>query len=141
MTSADAYDTNNVLTPEHDLITATGAADLVITCTARYVMTPADFGDVRPRLVIDLGLPRNVDPAVGALAGVELLDLELIGRHASLAELGAGAHELVGTAAATFHAERAAAPAIVALRAHVQAVLDAELARLGASDDRAATAL
>ena len=138
---ADAFATKYGVRAEHDLSAAMAVVDLVITCTARYVVTPADFGDARPRLVIDLGLPRNVDPAVSGLSGVELLDLELIGRHASLAELGAGAHELVGSAAATFHAERAAAPAIVALRAHVQAALEAELARLGADDERAATAL
>jgi glutamyl-tRNA reductase len=81
-----------------------------------------------------------VDPAVGVLPGVELLDLELLGRHAVLPELGAGAHELVGNAAATFTAERAAASAVVAVRTHIQQLLDAELARLGGSADSDAVA-
>lgn len=114
---------------EHDLPAAIGAARIVITCTARYLVTADDIPDRADRLIIDLGLPRNVDPAVADLDGVELLDLELIGRHASLPELGAGAQELVGSAAAVFTAEQAAAPAIVAVRSHIQSVLDAEIAR------------
>lgn len=114
---------------EHDLPAAIGAARIVITCTARYLVTADDIPDSADRLIIDLGLPRNVDPAVADLDGVELLDLALIGRHASLPELGAGAQELVGSAAAVFTAEQAAAPAIVAVRSHIQSVLDAEIAR------------
>ena len=114
---------------EHDLPAAIGGARIVITCTARYAVRPGDIPDTADRLIIDLGLPRNVDPAVASLDGVELLDLELIGRHASLPELGAGAHELVGSAAAVFTAEQDAAPAIVAVRSHIQSVLDAEIAR------------
>jgi len=128
---------------EAELRPAIADAEIVITCTARYTVTTADIADASRRLIVDLGLPRNVDPAVGALPGVELLDLELIGRHASLPELGAGAHEHVATAAAEFAAERAAAPAIVALRGHIQEALDAELdrLRLRGGDARAEAAL
>ncbi|BDV31148.1 glutamyl-tRNA reductase [Microbacterium terricola] len=118
---------------------ALAGADIVITCTARYVITPDDIPDTRQRLIIDLGLPRNVDPAVGAVGGVELLDLELIGRHASLPELSAGAHEVVGSAVATYAAERAAAPAVVALRSHIQQALMSELSRLRVGEDEART--
>ena len=122
---------------------AIGDADIVITCTARYVVTPADVPDATRRLIVDLGLPRNVDPAVGMLPGVDLLDLELIGRHAALPELGRGAHELVGSAVAEFAAEQAAAPAIVALRRHIQSALDAEIERVRPhdADERAERAL
>jgi glutamyl-tRNA reductase len=116
-------------------------ADIVMTCTATYTVTAADIPDSRPRLVIDLGLPRNVDPAVGRLDGIELLDLELIGRHAALPELGAGAHEVVGSAAATFTAEKAAAPVVVAVRSHIQEALDAELARGRGADPATEAAL
>jgi glutamyl-tRNA reductase len=126
--------------PERVLRDAIADADIVLTCTARYVVTPDDIPDTAPRLIVDLGLPRNVDPAVGELDGVELMDLELLGRHAALPELGAGAHELVGSAAATFTAERAAASAVVAVRTHIQQLLDAELARLGGSVDADAVA-
>jgi glutamyl-tRNA reductase len=138
---ADAFARKYGVRAERELRDAIAAADIVITSTARYTIGPADIPDDRLRLVIDLGLPRNVEPAVGDLPGIDLLDLELIGRHAALAELGAGAHEVVGSAVATFHAERAAAPAIVAWRTHVQSVLDAELGRLRPDDDRAAAAL
>lgn len=138
---ADAFASKYGIRAERDLRSAIAAADIVITSTARYTIGPDQIPDDRARLMIDLGLPRNIEPAVGDLPGVELLDLELIGRHAALAELGAGAHELVGSAAATFHAERAAAPAIVAWRAHVDALLDAELTRLRPDDTRAAAAL
>jgi glutamyl-tRNA reductase len=138
---ADAFATRYGIRAEHDLRTAIGGAYIVITSTARYTIGPDDIPDSRRRLIIDLGLPRNVEAAVGQLPGVDLLDLELIGRHASLAELGAGAHDVVGSAAASFKAERAAAPAIVAWRAHVQSILDAELARVRDDDARTAAAL
>jgi glutamyl-tRNA reductase len=128
---------------ESELPAAIADADVVITCTARYVVTADDIPDDSPRLVIDLGLPRNVDPAVGRLPGVELLDLEIIGQHAHLPDLGPGAHEAVGNAAAAFEADRVAAPAIVALRKHVDSVLQAELERVRArgGDDATQAAL
>jgi glutamyl-tRNA reductase len=137
---AEKFALKYAVQPERDLREAIARADIVLTCTARYLITADDIPDSSPRLVVDLGLPRNVDPAVGALPGVELLDLELLGRHAVLPELGAGAHELVGNAAATFTAERAAASAVVAVRTHIQQLLDAELARLGGSADSDAVA-
>lgn len=129
---------------ERDLREAIRSAAVVITCTSRYVVTAADIPDEASRLVIDLGLPRNVEPAVGALPGIELLDLELIGRHAVLPELGAGVHEVVGNAAAAFESDRRAAPSIVALRRHVDEVLQAEIARHRArhgTDERTEAAL
>lgn len=130
---------------ESDLTTAIRDAEIVITCTARYVVTVDDVPvDGRRRLVIDLGLPRNVEPEVGALPDVDLLDLEIIGRHASLPDLGPGAHEAVGNAAAAFEADRRAAPAVVALRRHVDAILQSEIDRArarGGDDARTEAAL
>lgn len=114
---------------ESDLRHAIADAEVVITCTARYEVTVDDIPDASRRLIIDLGLPRNVDPAVGRLPGVELLDLEVLALHAPLPELEPGARELIGSAAHAFTAEAAAAPAIVALRSHIFDALDAELAR------------
>ncbi|MFO7689693.1 MAG: glutamyl-tRNA reductase [Cryobacterium sp.] len=46
-------------------------------------LCPADNApEAPPQLVIDLGLPRNVDPDVIDVPGVELLDLETISIHA-----------------------------------------------------------
>ncbi len=112
--------------------------DVVIACTANTVVGPELFTGSQRRLVIDLGLPRNIDPAVGALPGIELLDLETVRLHAPLEQLSEKAHDLVRTAAAEFSAEAAAEPAIVALRTHVFELLDAEIARArtrGAGDE------
>lgn len=107
------------------------AVDVIITCTANAVLTPDRFAGTHRRLVIDLGLPRNVDPAVAQVTGVELLDLEIISLHAPLEELTAhdDAKALVGRAAAAFVAETTAEPAIVALRGHIFELLEAEIAR------------
>ncbi|WP_235940929.1 glutamyl-tRNA reductase [Paramicrobacterium fandaimingii] len=100
------------------------------------------------QLVIDLGLPRNVDPDVGGVYGVELLDLETIRIHAPLDELQATdtARAIVRTAARNFTragAEESLAPAVVALRRRAHALLDEEIARVqpGDPDGTAAAAL
>lgn len=129
--------------PSHGLGEAVAAADLVITCTlspdlvvSRELVEDAmDRADaLRRLLIVDLGLPRNVDPAVADVDRVELLDLETISLHAPLDELQAteNARSLVGAAAAEFaakSAERDVEPALVALRSHVFAQLEAEIAR------------
>lgn len=88
------------------------------------------------QLVIDMGMPRNVDPDVTSVHGVEVLDLETIRLHAPLEHLTAteDARDLVRKAARRFErgtAEREIGPAIAALREHVQEAMEAELARLG----------
>ncbi|WP_344200389.1 glutamyl-tRNA reductase [Pseudolysinimonas kribbensis] len=140
---ADGFATRFGVRAEHDLPTAIGGADLVITCTARYTVLPEHVPDERERLIIDLGLPRNVDPAVARVPGVELLDLELLALHAPLPELGGDAHRIVDDAVAEYAAERAAAPGIVAFRRHVLGVLGAELerARAHGADEATLTAM
>ncbi len=115
-----------------ELREAVADAEVVITCTNTYSVTAEHIPDASRRTIIDLGLPRNVDPAVGRLPGIELMDLELIATHARLPMLApdATARELVSSAAGAFAAEQVAAPAIVALRRHVFDALDSELARL-----------
>ncbi|MCW4457099.1 glutamyl-tRNA reductase [Microbacterium sp. MPKO10] len=100
------------------------------------------------QLVIDLGLPRNVNPDVGGVFGVELLDLETIRIHAPLEELQATdtARAIVTTAARNFTragAEESLSPAVVALRRRAHAILDEEIARVQRtdSDGTAAAAL
>ena len=121
------------------------ASDIVVTCTTtvEHVITPDLFGDTdiaSARLLIDLGLPRNVDPAVARIEGVQLLDLETISIHAPLAEVNASteARNLIGAAAAEFTAastELSTMPAVVALRRHMFDLLDAEIARARARGD------
>jgi glutamyl-tRNA reductase len=112
------------------------AADLVITCTTSEtpVITPELMIDGGRHILIDLGLPRNIDPAVAAIDGVELLDLETVSLHAPLDELSAAddARALVSEAASEYAAsvaEQELTPAIVALRGHVFELLEAEIAR------------
>ncbi|TDQ01980.1 MULTISPECIES: glutamyl-tRNA reductase [unclassified Leifsonia] len=125
------------------LVDALAESDLVVTCSAvtDYVLTRPILaeavalpGAVERRLVIDLGLPRNVDPTVAELLGVELLDLETISIHAPLTELQAAddARSIVDAAAAEYRArtaEQEVTPALVALRKHVFDLLDAEIER------------
>jgi glutamyl-tRNA reductase len=134
--------------PTDGLTDAVASADLIVTCSIAptvildraTVENAANLpGSLDRRLIIDLGLPRNVDPAVAQVDGVELLDLETISLHAPLDELSvaADARALVGEAAAEFAAGRAeqkVEPALIALRSHVFDVLDAEISRLDKRD-------
>ena len=128
---ASKFATKYGIRAELALDAAIGWADVVITCTASLAVHPADFTNDARRLVIDLGLPRNVDPAVAKLEGVELLDLELISKHAPIEALtaAADARAMVATSAAAFSAAPGIEPAIVALRSHVFDLLDSELER------------
>ncbi|WP_306231616.1 glutamyl-tRNA reductase [Agrococcus beijingensis] len=88
------------------------------------------------QLVVDMGMPRNVDPDVATVRGVQLLDLETIRLHAPLEHLTAteDARDLVRKAAQRFErgtAEQRLGPAIAALREHVQEAMHAELQRIG----------
>ncbi|RUR01950.1 glutamyl-tRNA reductase [Labedella endophytica] len=92
------------------------------------------------QLVIDLGLPRNVDPSVATVHGVELLDLETIRIHAPLEELQAtdDARRIVSRAAekyTTVTDEITLTPAVIALRQHVFGILDAEIDRARSRGD------
>lgn len=129
------------------LAAAIAGADLVIACTRAEepILTPELLRDAvsgsatstprdHTRLLIDLGMPRNIDPAVAQLPGIELLDLETVSKHAPVAELSAAAEaaEIVHEAAAEFsasRAEREALPALLALRTHVFSILEDELCR------------
>jgi glutamyl-tRNA reductase len=133
------------LTASIDLVAALAAADVVITCTtteapvvAAAHLSPSPGG--QRRIVIDLGLPRNVHPDVATVPGTELLDLETISLHAPLEELTAtsDARALVSTAASEYAAtttEQRLAPSVVALRTHVFGLLEAEIARARARGD------
>ncbi|PDQ36558.1 MAG: glutamyl-tRNA reductase [Candidatus Lumbricidophila eiseniae] len=86
------------------------------------------------QLLIDLGLPRNIDPAVAHIAGVELLDLETIRIHAPLEEITATEHarNIVARAARDHREAREeldVTPVVVALRHHVFDILDREITR------------
>jgi glutamyl-tRNA reductase len=115
-------------------------ADVVLTAVAAesHVLTPAHFSGVAgPMLAIDLGVPRNIDPAVGTLASVTLLDMDTLSasvsqalgdrREESLAALGIVSEEVDRYRAAS--RQRGAAPVIAALRARLEGLRETELER------------
>jgi glutamyl-tRNA reductase len=129
-------------------------SSLLITCTTatepvlgpEHLQLPVGAAAVgcpvgsHSRLVVDLGMPRNVDPAVATLEGVALLDLETIRLHAPLEELQAtdAARSVVREAADTFHvvgSRQSVTPAVVALRSHIFSLLDTEIDRARARGD------
>ena len=141
-----------------DLPAEIAAADVLVTCTgARGIVigTEVVAGAMRSRIgaarpdrplvVIDLALPRDVDPGVAALPGVHVVDLALLQgergadghAHASpvAADDVAAAHALIEAETALLRAERqaaAVAPTVSALRSQAAEVVDAELLRLSA---------
>jgi glutamyl-tRNA reductase len=118
------------------VVSCTGAPGHVITADAVAAALASRVPAVRPLVLLDLALPRDVDPAAAALPGVSVIGLEEVrqGPHR-------GAHEedvaavrriVAEELAAQVSADRAArvAPTVVALRAKAAGVVDAELARL-----------
>ncbi len=121
-------------------------ADVVVSSTgATGVVVPLDLvaravesRGGRPLAILDLALPRDIDPSVRALHGVTLVDLEGLQEQLATTEAGAdveAAREIVTQEVGDFLAwQRAAkiAPTVVALRSRADEVVDAELARLTA---------
>jgi glutamyl-tRNA reductase len=125
-----------------DLAAALAAADIVVSCTgaAGHVITRAQVaaattGRDRPLVLVDLALPRDVEPEVADLPGVSVIGLDQLGEHATAArdaDLAAVRAICEAELAAYRSAVDAArvAPTVVALRAMAATVVDAELARL-----------
>jgi glutamyl-tRNA reductase len=131
-------------------------ADLVVSCTGApgFVISAECVRDAlgarapaRPVVLLDLALPRDVDPDAGRLPGVSVLGLEELRNAGSAGLPAAAAHDehvadvwriVAAEFAAQASADRAASvvPTVVALRAKAAGVVDAELARLaGRLDD------
>lgn len=125
------------LEPTNDLRSALQRAEVVITCTTRLSVGVDDVPTGTRALIVDLGLPRNVDPAVGALEGIALLDLETIRLHAPLVHWSAeeDARAVVDAAAHSYVTAASVEPAVVALREHVLGVVQAEIDRARSRGD------
>jgi glutamyl-tRNA reductase len=113
--------------------------DLVICCTAATgALISIEDVDARrrPLVVCDLGMPRNVEPAVGDLPAVTLLDLSTVARRREhLGRPGAveaAQHLLAEEVQSYLLAQRTAQviPTVSALRKWAADVVDAELLRL-----------
>jgi glutamyl-tRNA reductase len=127
-----------------DLPAAIAAADLVISCTGavNLVISEAIVREVLARrrpghelVLLDLAMPRDVDPAVGDLPGVRVIGLDDLRGTSG----GVGADEVAAVRAildeefATYGSAVKAArvtPTVVALRAKAATVVDTELSRL-----------
>jgi len=143
---AQVFGTRHGLAWTNDLTEAMTGADVVITCTTRLSLSAADVPASAPAYVVDLGLPRNVDPAVGEIEGVTLLDLETIRLHAPLVHWSAEeeARSVVAESAHAYVTAAAVEPSIVALRQHVLELVDDEIERArrrGDADGRVEEAL
>jgi glutamyl-tRNA reductase len=134
------------------VISCTGAAGLVITeAVAREALARRATGaaEHHPLVLLDLAMPRDVDPAVAALPGVALLAMDELAQdeqqatrsdiRSDIRGAAVGAADLTAVRAvieeelaAYALAVRTAAvtPTVVALRAKAATVVDAELARL-----------
>jgi len=123
-----------------DLAQGLEGVDVVVSATSapEYVITPREIGPARRSLLlVDLAVPRDVDPEVRSLPGCtvrNLDDLESVAASSlerRLAEVPR-AEAIVVEEAARFvlwQRELAAAPAIASLRRHAEEIRAAELAR------------
>jgi glutamyl-tRNA reductase len=122
------------------LVTCTGATGLVVTTdvvTAAMRSRGGAGRDGRPLVIVDLALPRDVDPGVVGLPGVHVVDLALLQGSTNADSVAvddiAAAHALIESETALLRAERQAAevaPTVSALRSQAAEVVDAELLRL-----------
>ena len=129
----------------HALDRALAGAQIVVTCTgaAGFVVSAADVRRARPHahveeplFVVDLAVPRDVDPEVAALPGVTVANVDDLGAgirsgREARASMEAGA-AIVAEEVARFAARRRTArlaPLIAALRDRADGVREAELLR------------
>jgi glutamyl-tRNA reductase len=142
--AASVSTATTTVTGLEDLPSAIAAADVVISCTGAAGqlitgdMVSAALADREPGdalVIMDLAMPRDVDPAVAGLPGVVLIGMDQLSEHANAVR-----DDDVAAVRAILEAELAAyqsamdaarvAPTVVALRAKAAGVVDAELARL-----------
>jgi len=111
-------------------------ADVVISATrCPYPILHAEAVQPRerPLVLIDIAVPRDLDPEIGRVEGCTLFDIDalgegLVGREEDVRE----AERIVAEEAARFaewRRSRGAAPAIAALRRHAEEIRAEELAR------------
>jgi glutamyl-tRNA reductase len=134
-----------------DMASVLAGADVVVSCTGavRPVVSLADVhralssreqgaAAVRggPLVMCDLGMPRDVDPAIAGLPGVYLIDMERIQREPSAraaASDAEAARSIVAAEVANYLAGQRMAevtPTVTALRQRAANVVQAELLRL-----------
>ena len=130
-----------------ELADVVSESDVVITCTGAvgHVIGHADLArsaarrDGRPQVVIDLALPRDVEPSdtwPEPVEGVTVIDLQTLGAqldsHPESAVVAQVRAMIVGEVAAylTRRVEKQVGPTVAALRARAAALVATEMARL-----------
>lgn len=134
-----AQATGGVARDWSDLPDAITDADLVISCTGAvgHVLDADNVAATEtPTLLVDLALPRDVDPELADRPGIALVTLEdlsaAVAEDAEKTQVTA-AHDLVSAEVAEFLVSRraaAVAPAVAELRKRAADVVAAELTRL-----------
>jgi glutamyl-tRNA reductase len=128
-----------VAVPLESLTDELAMADLVVCATAAIepVLRVADMPAGHGLVIVDLAVPRDVEPAVGELPGVTLIDLDTLATHpagvVTASADQAAAEAIVASEVEAFLAWRVgadAAPTVAALRARADEVVAAELTRL-----------
>lgn len=130
------------------LADALADADVVVSCTGAVspVISLADVHHAlvnarrdeaaKPLIICDLGMPRDVDPAVAGLPGVLVVDVDRVqhepSAHAAAADVDAARHIVAAEVAAYLTGQRMAevTPTVTALRQRAADVVEAELLRL-----------
>ena len=133
--SAPLSELPRVLAEADIVISATAAAAPVIS--APSVATAMATRPGRRLLCVDIAVPRDIDPLVGELTGVDLLDIDALRNvvDGSLAQRKAEVPKVERIIVEEVRAFenwlniRAATPAITALRYRVEAIADSELQR------------
>jgi glutamyl-tRNA reductase len=132
--------------PWSEMYLALGAADIVITATGapRPIVTRAHveaaIGRHRadPLYIIDIAVPRDVEPSVGDLAQVFLYNIDdlqkFVQKNVSSREAAVGRAEAIVSEEVsrflTWQRSRGSVPTIVALRGHFYSIRESELQRL-----------
>jgi len=118
------------------ILTSTGSPAVILEASDLEPVLAARAG--RPLLIVDVAVPRDVDPAVGELENVTLLDMDdlrafaeegMVGRRREVTRVRALVADEVDRWVSASDG-RAAAPLIGALRAKAEAVRQAEIERL-----------
>jgi glutamyl-tRNA reductase len=134
--SADLDDLTSLLASADVAFTSVGTTHPLIDRRMVEAATSGRPGDA-PLLIVDLGVPRNVEPSAAGLDGVVLLDMEVL-RSAVAEALSGRQDEVAGaTRIVTDEVERYrvasrardAAPMVSALRSRVEEARRAELDR------------
>lgn len=134
--------------PLDRLADALAGADIVVSCTGAVspVVSLADVHHAlaagqrdesdHPLVICDLGMPRDVDPAVAGLPGVWVVDVDRVqhepSAHAAAADVDAARHIVAAEVASYLAGQRMAevTPTVTALRRRAADVVEAELLRL-----------